>query len=152
MTSRWLLVFVLAWLGTVPLAAQTDTLEGTYSVTGTTPDGMPYTGVATFTQRGAVWDIAWDMNPPAKGVGLLEGDALSVAFFTLREELGVSRCAVRRTDGLTLQCTWTVYGADVTATETLTKVSTTTRLPKPPAASPQAPQPPRAPQGRQAAQ
>ena len=139
-----LLVVVLCALASKPSAQIQDTpeLPGTYAVSGTSPEGKPYTGMADIVAvSGGRFLVRWvfpatDGDPEKDvqvlGIGIVVNGALSVAYFS-----GVPAVAVytvEKANPLTLSGRWAVMvpQADAIYTEQMVKVPAD----HPPAAAP----------------
>jgi hypothetical protein len=82
------LLFAAALL--LPLAAQAQPAQGVYNVTGTNPDGTPYTGLLAVAPRGGgtfqvEWNVAGQRIP---GWGMGAADAFA-ASYVLEGKVGV---------------------------------------------------------------
>ncbi|WP_376093294.1 hypothetical protein ACE7GA_25255 [Roseomonas sp. CCTCC AB2023176] len=92
---------------------------GLYDVTGTNPDGTPYSGVLQLAPAGlAAWQIAWNIEGNRfAGYGMSAGNTFA-AGFTLGQRPGLGIYTVSEDGVLTGQ--WTLIGSSAIGTETLT--------------------------------
>lgn len=111
--------------GSAQQAAVPVDFTGTYSVTGTAPDGA-YTATAELIAHGPVYEIRWTFpqGDGMAGVGFVEGDALIVGFATATQfgataGTGLYRVTVKQP--LTLEGRWTGWGHTEISTERLVK-------------------------------
>lgn len=122
---RWLLAAVALTLClTVAPQAQVSDLAGVYVCEGTNGDSDTYRGTVEVQTHGDTWHLAWafEGGETGEGVGVLEGAVLAVIFRTSSGAIGVAAYRVERTgDGLKLVGRWTMPGAPILATETLTR-------------------------------
>lgn len=98
----------------LPAAAQQS---GTYDISGTNPDGSPYTGTLLLTQVGTstfrvVWNIGGDT---IEGVAMVSGLTLATAF-ALGQQSGLGIYEIK--PGGELDGTWTTVGAFASGRET----------------------------------
>ena len=120
----WALLVLIVVCAFVPLAGQADDLVGSYTVSGRNQDGATYTGTAEIASEGEVYGVRWLVEPNAQmiGIGLREGDVLSVIFQMADGSVGLTAFRiVQDRNGLTLKGRWTVPGHNVVLPETLTK-------------------------------
>jgi len=64
------------------LAEEKVNITGKYTVEGTNPEGGTYEGSAEITKKGDTYEVAWVIagNEEYRGVGILQGNTLSVAY------------------------------------------------------------------------
>lgn len=101
----------------VRTAAAGNDLAGTYTVTGTNPDGAEYRGTLTIAARGSVYQFSWNTGNTFEGVGVRQGDTISVGWGA--EECGVANYRIGTNE--TLSSLWGVYGQNQTGTEEATR-------------------------------
>lgn len=79
-----LLILLLSF--TLPAYA-TPGLEGTYAVTGSNPgaQGGTYSGSLTIKKMGDVYHVAWSVGTTYEGIGLFDGNNLSVAWGSMEK-------------------------------------------------------------------
>jgi hypothetical protein len=104
----------------VAAAADNVDIVGSYKAQGTNNDGKTYQGEVEITRKGDAYYFLWKIGAgdEYQGVGLLEGDVLSVSYFG-----GTSSIAVYKVEkGPKLVGRWTFPEAKGKVyTETLTK-------------------------------
>lgn len=113
MRRLFLSAAILAGLA-LPAAAQQS---GTYDITGSNPDGTPYTGTLLLTQVGTstfrvVWSIGGDT---IEGVAMVSGLTLATAF-ALGQQSGMGIYEIKQ--GGELDGVWTTVGAFASGRET----------------------------------
>ena len=103
-------------LGASPATAQRS---GLYDVTGTNPDGSPYTGVLQLADAGLyAWQVAWNIEGNRfSGYGMANGPTFAVGF-TLQNRPGLGIYTIGGDGVMTGQ--WTLVGSSAIGTETLT--------------------------------
>lgn len=95
-----------------PAAKPDPKLEGRYRAEGMNPDGKAYRSTVDIEQTGDTYLVRWierDGPPAAIGIGIVQGDYLSVSYLAGRS-LGVVVYHIER--GPQLKGHWTVLGAD----------------------------------------
>jgi hypothetical protein len=101
--------------------APENSLVGTYECEGQNPDGAMYTGIVEIVKHKDTYLVRWTMQDDSQvvGVGILNGDMLSVSYFGGTPALVVYTVAENgRLDGK-----WTAGGAEGELfSETLTKM------------------------------
>ncbi len=94
-------------------------LAGDYQVEGTNSDGSPYRGTAVITGNGPDYRVVWTTgSSTSSGRGTLEGDTFTTTFSG--DLTGSGTATYQLEDDGRLVGTWTVQGAAVGGTETLT--------------------------------
>lgn len=118
-------VAVLVVLATGVRAQPPADLVGVYQLEGANPDGTTYNGFVEMSVSGDVWALRWHFPPTGEsvGLGMLNGDVLSVIFQTDAGAVGLATFTVNRTDGIVLSGSWLAPGAPMLGRETLTKVT-----------------------------
>jgi len=53
-------------------------IEGSYKVTGTNPNGTPYSGSVRIARQGGVYEFNWNVGSVYRGVGGFQGDRLVI--------------------------------------------------------------------------
>jgi hypothetical protein len=94
-------------------------IAGTYSVTGTNPDGSAYEGALTVTTRGSVYQFSWATGNDYEGVGVVDGNTVAVGW-------GGPECGAvlyRMADDGSLQGQWALYENESAGTETARRVT-----------------------------
>lgn len=94
-------------------AAADDRLDitGQYQADGDNPRGGNYTAAVTIAQRGATYVVKWDLPDEEQvGVGIVEGDLLSVSWVT-NGGAGIAVYKIR-SHGDTLVGHWAQMGGD----------------------------------------
>ena len=93
-------------------------IVGQYSCVGTNPTGGQYMGVVVIAKDAQRYSVKWTVgNESYAGIGLLEGDVLSVSW-TVQGMPGV--VVYKRAPGGKLNGRWTVQGLKGVFTERLT--------------------------------
>jgi len=95
-------------------AAPTADIAGTYTVTGTNPDGSAYEGGLVVTERGDVYQFSWSTGENYEGVGVVSGNAVAVGW-------GSAACGAvlyRTADDGSLSGRWALYENESAGTET----------------------------------
>jgi hypothetical protein len=86
-------------LADLPAPAAVD-IEGFYSCHGKDANREPYSGVVIVARRGDVYVVGWQIESNTSvGVGLREGNVLSVGFRGPEGTTGVCRYAIEIEDG-----------------------------------------------------
>jgi len=86
-------------------------IAGQYRCEGENPRGGNYRGTVSITQKGDTYILKWTLPEDQQvGVGILEGDFLSVSWLT-RGGAGVAAYKIRD-DGNTLIGRWAMLGGD----------------------------------------
>ena len=88
-------------------------IEGQYACTGRSPEGAPYRGTARITKERDAYRLTWQVGAEDhEGVGLLNGDLLSVSWRT-GEEGGIVVYTVKRQGStVRLEGKWTYFGGN----------------------------------------
>ncbi len=103
--------------------AEEINIAGEYTCRGGNPGGGTYSGKVVITKTGQTYKIQWTIGSGQAhaGVGIREGDVLSVCFVDNRSA-GVVAYKIQKTeDGPRLVGRWAVLGEQKTRSETLTK-------------------------------
>jgi len=79
----WLTVALLALVASVVVAADKVDIVGKYKASGTNPDGKTYEGTVEIAKKGDAYTVDWKIgdSDEYKGIGILEGDVLSVSYY-----------------------------------------------------------------------
>ncbi len=111
-----ILVFVLS-----PVLALGAGIEGVYDCKGSNPGGAgQYAGTVSIAKNGDVYNVNWNIGAQVYiGVGLLDGDLLSVGYSdTSKSWFGIVTYKVK---GDKLVGRWSMHGGAKTGTETLSR-------------------------------
>ena len=103
----------------IPALSLAAGIEGIYDCKGKNPDGAgQYAGTVSIAKNGATYNVNWTIGSQVYiGVGLLDGDFLSVGYSdTSKSWFGI---VVYKVKGDTLEGKWSMHGGDKTGTETL---------------------------------
>jgi hypothetical protein len=109
-------------LADLPPPADVD-IEGYYSCSGKDANHEPYSGVVVIARRGDVYVVGWQIESNISvGVGIRQGNVLSVGFRGSEGMIGVCRYVIEVEDGKpTLKGSWATAPGDGRAhQETLT--------------------------------
>jgi len=100
--------------------AQSPKVGGVYNVQGTNPGGKGgYTGTVSITPTGSVYQVDWKVGNSYSGVGILNGNILSVGWGNLSQAgFGVVTYTVQPNGSLS--GTWAMVKGTTLGTETLT--------------------------------
>jgi hypothetical protein len=109
-----LLAGLLATAGVGVAAAQT--VGGSYTVTGTNPNGSTYAGTAEITRQGSNCRIAWNTGSTSEGACMVTPKALA-AFYKLGADFGLVMYDINPDGSLTGY--WTIVNKDGVGGETL---------------------------------
>lgn len=90
-------------------------LTGTYRVTGKTSNGTAYGGTMKLSKTGTAYLLSWQLPDEYTGVGLQQGDVLSVAFGSGKAQCSVLSYQIQA-DG-SLDGLWLTTGADKPGSE-----------------------------------
>ena len=118
-----LVLLIVALIANV--GAQGPDLVGRYAVNGMSAEGKPYAGELEILQQGTVYYVLWSLPQQdgtlvaMKGVGIVEGGALAIAF-VMPPTLGIAVYPI--VDGTITKGTWTGAGDDATYSETLKRL------------------------------
>lgn len=101
----------------VPLAAAAQPAQGVYTLSGTNPDGSPYSGLLALADRGGgAYQVEWNVGgQKISGWGMAMGDALA-ASYVLEGRIGI---VIYRQQGNQWRGIWSVAGAGRGGTEML---------------------------------
>lgn len=114
MTTLLLPLFVVLSLAQ---GSASVTVAPRYACEGQDPGGSTYTATLETMARGPLWLLRWSMGNGALvyGIGLLEGDRLTVAF---RDDPGtITGLTIYQVATGTLRGRWTAFGASATFSE-----------------------------------
>lgn len=118
--GRWVTATSGSTLGQETLAGSPD-LEGSYQMTGQTPAGDSYRGIAKIKRAGDAFHVEYaavDGRDAIEGVGIRDGDVLTVGWGTKGRQAGV---VSYRADGDQLVGRWAAPGGSQLGTENLAK-------------------------------
>ena len=102
-----------------PIIASAQDIAGRYTVMGINEDGSAYAGFVDIVDSGSAFTLTWEDKGKqyAAGLGLLEGQVLSVIFQTSTGDIGL---ASYRREAKALVGRWLFPGHPKINTETLT--------------------------------
>src|SRR5687768_6670922 len=109
------LLLVLLAVAASPASAQ---FAGEYAVSGTNPDGSPYEGTLSVSQRGAIHLLSWETGGNHTGSSLHDGDVVAAVFGD--DGCGVALYSI---DGGVLEGTWAGEGSEQFGTERAERIS-----------------------------
>ena len=118
MIGVWMAALACLWLPSS--FAQDVKIGGVYAVQGTNPGGKgSYTGTVTITSVGKLYQIDWKVGNAYSGVGIRNGNILSVGWGNLAQAgFGVVSYNIQ-SNGV-LSGTWAMVKGSELGTETLT--------------------------------
>jgi hypothetical protein len=103
-------------------ASQTATnttadIAGNYDVVGTNPGGSPYKGTLEVIKRGDVYQFRWKAGPQYDGIGVPNGNVVSVAFTGGSDGKGCGVVNYEQVGTDTLDGKWGYWGLNESGTE-----------------------------------
>lgn len=101
----------------------TPDIAGNYAVTGTNENGSPYKGALEVIKRGDVYQFRWNAGTQYDGVGVPNGNVVSVAFTVGSDGKGCGVVNYELVGDDTLDGKWGYWGVNESGTEKATRTS-----------------------------
>jgi len=98
-------------------------IEGRYRISGTNPNGDPYTGSLEIITRGGVYEFRWDAGRQYNGVAVRNGKVVAVAFANGADGSGCGVVDYRIMSDGTLDGVWGNWGTTASGTERAKRIS-----------------------------